>query len=54
MQFSTNLVIQGSTMDQLLNEWLVELTAILDSLFHKAVNTTSSTIGVEGEDGKKP
>ena len=39
-------VTQGSSVDQLFN--LVELPAILDSLFHKIVNTTSTPIVVEG------
>ena len=30
------------------NGWLVEMPTILDSLFHKVVNTTSSPIGVGG------
>ena len=30
------------------NGLLVEMPAILDSLFHKVVNATSSSIGVEG------
>ena len=35
-------------MDELLNGYVVEMPAILDSLFHKVVNTTSSPIRVEG------
>ena len=38
-------------MDGLFNEYLVEMPAILDSLFHKVVNATSSPIGVEGGGG---
>ena len=30
------------------------MPAILDSLFHKVVNTTSSPIGVEGRGAGKP
>ena len=46
-QFSNNL---QSFTDQLYNEYLVELPANLDSLFHKINNTTSTPIGVEGEE----
>ena len=35
-------------MGQLLNGWLAELPAILDSLFSGLVNTTSTSIGEEG------
>ena len=35
-------------MDGLFNGQLVEMPAILDSLFHKVVNATSILIGVEG------
>ena len=35
-------------MDGLFNGELVEMPAILDSFFHKVVNTTSIPIGVEG------
>ena len=41
-------VTYGSSVDQLFNEQLVELPAILDSLFHKVVNTTSKSGGVAG------
>ena len=41
MQFSTNLVIHGSSVDQLFNEYLVEFSTILDGLSHKIVNTTA-------------
>ena len=37
-----------SSVEQLFNEQLVELSAILDSLFHKVFNTMSTPIGVEG------
>ena len=33
---------------------IVELPAILDSLFYGLVNTTSTSIGVEGEGGREP
>ena len=29
-------------------QWIDKMPAILDSLFHKVVNTTSTPIGVEG------
>ena len=35
-------------VDGLFNGKLVEMPAILDNLFHKVVNTTSTPIGVEG------
>ena len=41
-------------MNQLFNEWLAELPTILDSLFHKVVNTTSTPIRVEGRGGGEP
>ena len=41
-------------MDGFFNGWLVEMLAILDSLFHKVVNTTSIPIGVEGGGGREP
>ena len=41
-------------MDGLFNRYLFEMPAILDSLFHKVVNTTNSSIGVEGGGGRKP
>ena len=31
-----------------MDSYIVEMPAILDSLFHKVVNTTSIPIGVEG------
>ena len=42
------MVIQDHSVDGLFNGWLVEMPTILDSLFHKVVNTTSSPIGVGG------
>ena len=38
-------------MDQFHSEWLVELPTILDSLFHKVDNTTST--GGDSSDSKK-
>ena len=46
IEFSMNLDIHGNSVDQLFNELLVELSTILDSLFHQVVNTTSIPIGV--------
>ena len=56
VHFSTNLriVIQNHSVDILFNGWLVEMPTILDSLFHKVVNTTSIPIGVEGGGGVEP
>ena len=38
-------VTHGSLLDQLFNEWLAAFPAILDSLFHKVVNTTNKSGG---------
>ena len=50
MHFFTNLksfkTIQW--MDSSMDSYIVEMSAILDSLLHKVVDTTSSPIGVEG------
>ena len=37
-----------------MDSYVVEMPAILDSLFHKVVNTTSIPIGVEDEGGGEP
>ena len=47
-------LIYSNPVDGLFNGWLVEMPAILDSLFHKVVNTTSIPIGVEGGGGGEP
>ena len=50
VHFSTNLhiITQDHSVDGSFNGWVVEMPAIVDSLFHKVVNTTSSPIWVEG------
>ena len=45
------IVTQCLSVGQLLNGWLAELPAILNSLFSGLVNTTSTSIGVEGRGG---
>ena len=40
------MVIQDHSVDGFFNGWLVKMLTILDSLFDKIVNTTSSPIGV--------
>ena len=42
-----SVVIPGHSVDGLFNGYLVEMPAILDSLFYKVVDTTSTPIGVE-------
>ena len=48
------MVIQDHSADRLFNGYLVEMPAILDSLFHKVVDTTSSPIEMEGGGGGEP
>ena len=43
-----SIVTQCLSVGQLFNGQLAELPAILDSLFSGLVNTTSTSIGVEG------
>ena len=46
VQFSMNL--ESLMVLQLINSLTIEVSAILDSLFHKLVNTTSTPRGVGG------
>ena len=43
-----SIAIYSLSIHQLLNEWLAEWAAIIDSVFTDAANTTSTSIGVEG------